>query len=408
MALTRRLYPGTDYRKALSIEELRAIARRRTPHFAFEYVDSGSEDEITLNRNQAVFNSIQFIYKVLKDTTQRRQHARLFEKEIDSPLIIAPTALNNMQCKNGDIALARAAAGANIPYCLSTFSNTRLEKLADKVDGRLWMQLYILKNREMVADIIKRADHAGYEALVVTVDANVFGFREWDKRNYAGIGKPNLRNLLDIMRHPRWIMDVLVPGGIPRFENVLEFMPAEARSARAGVAYLPQLLSPDIGWDDLKRIRDMWPRKLILKGLVAIEDVEAAIGAGCDAVALSNHGGRQLDGSISPMTTLAQARAVAADKLTILIDSGFRRGSDIVKAVALGADAVMLGAATLYGLGAGAEPGARHALKILSGEIDRVLGQLGCNSLAELGPHLLKEALNESVNLSLNRQIHCF
>ena len=391
MALTRKLYSGTDYRKALSIAELRAIAKRRVPHFAFEYVDSGAEDEITLKRNQAVFNSIQFVYRVLKDTARRRQHTTLFDKAMDTPLIIAPTALNNMQCKNGDIALARAAAGANIPFCLSTFSNTRLERLADAVEGRLWMQLYILKNRAMVADIIKRAEQAGYEALVVTVDANVFGFREWDRRNYAAIGQPNLRNLLDIMRHPRWIMDVLVPGGIPRFENVLDFMPAEAQSARAGVAYLPELLSPDIGWDDLKRIRDMWPRKLILKGLVAIEDVEAAIQAGCDAVALSNHGGRQLDGSVSPMTTLAEARSVAAGKLALLIDSGFRRGGDIVKAVATGADAVLLGAATLYGLGAGAEPGARHALKILTGEIDRALGQLGCNSLAELGPHLLRE-----------------
>ena len=390
MALTRKLYSGTDYRQALSIAELRAIAKRRVPHFAFEYVDSGAEDEITLKRNQAVFNAIQFVYRVLKDTARRRQHTTLFDKAMDAPLIIAPTALNNMQCKNGDIALARAAAGANIPFCLSTFSNTRLERLADAVEGRLWMQLYILKNRAMVADIIKRAEQAGYEALVVTVDANVFGFREWDRRNYAAIGQPNLRNLLDIMRHPRWIMDVLVPGGIPRFENVLDFMPAEAQSARAGVAYLPELLSPDIGWDDLKRIRDMWPRKLILKGLVAIEDVEAAIQAGCDAVALSNHGGRQLDGSVSPMTTLAEARSVAAGKLALLIDSGFRRGSDIVKAVATGADAVLLGAATLYGLGAGAEPGARHALKILTGEIDRALGQLGCNSLAELGPHLLR------------------
>lgn len=390
MALTRKLYSGTDYRQALSIAELRAIAKRRVPHFAFEYVDSGAEDEITLKRNQAVFNSIQFVYRVLKDTAQRRQHTTLFDQQIDAPLIIAPTALNNMQCKNGDIALARAAAGANIPFCLSTFSNTRLERLADAVEGRLWMQLYILKNRAMVADIIKRAEQAGYEALVVTVDANVFGFREWDRRNYAAIGQPNLRNLLDIMRHPRWIMDVLVPGGIPRFENVLDFMPAEAQSARAGVAYLPELLSPDIGWDDLKRIRDMWPRKLILKGLVAIEDVETALQAGCDAVALSNHGGRQLDGSVSPMTTLAEARSVAAGKLALLIDSGFRRGADIVKAVATGADAVLLGAATLYGLGAGAEPGARHALKILTGEIDRALGQLGCNSLAELGPHLLR------------------
>lgn len=389
MALQRRLYSGGDFRRALSIEELRGIARRRVPHFAFEYVECGAEDELTLRHNRAVFEALHFVPATLVDTTARQQRVELFGREASAPLVIAPTAMNGILSRRGDVALARAATAAGIPFCLSTFSNVRLEQLASEVDGRLWMQLYLLGNREIARDIVRRADRAGFEALVLTTDANVFGFREWDRRNYRRPGSLTLRNLLDVARHPRWLMDVVVRQGIPRFDNVAEFLPPEARSARAGVAYLPQLLVPDVSWDDVRRLRQDWPRKLIIKGVLSIADAQRAAESGCDGIVLSNHGGRQLDGCVSPMEVLPEIAAAVGDRLTIIVDSGFRRGSDIVKAIALGARTVMVGAATLYGLAAGGEQGASHAIGILSGEVDRVLGQLGCVSLAQLAPRLL-------------------
>lgn len=389
MALRRKLYGGRDHRRAISIAELRGIAQRRVPHFAFEYVECGAEDELTLRHNRATFEALRFVPKTLVNTTARHQRATLFGRESSSPLAIAPTAMNGIQHRDGDTALARAAAAADIPFCLSTFSNVRLEKLAAGVGGRLWMQLYLLGDRAIARDIIARADQSGYEALVLTTDANVFGFREWDKRNYRGPGKLSLRNILDAARHPRWLSGVMLPRGFPRFENLADFLPPEARTARAGVAHLPRLLVPDLDWRDLEWLRAAWPRKLLVKGILDAADAQRAVELGCDGIVLSNHGGRQLDGCVSPMDVLPEVARAVGDRCTVLIDSGFRRGADVVKAVALGADAVMVGAATLYGLAAGGEAGARHAIAILQDEIDRVLGQLGCNSLDELGPHLL-------------------
>lgn len=389
MALSRKFYSGRDFRRAISIPELRAIARRRVPHFAFEYVECGAEDELTLRWNRAAFEAIRFVPRTLVDTTQRQQRTTLFGAASSSPLVIAPTAMNGMQHRRGDVALARAAVEAGIPFCLSTFSNVRLEALAKEVSGRLWMQLYLLGDRNIARDILGRAEQAGYEALVLTTDANVFGFREWDRRNYRSPGRLTLRNMLDAARHPRWLADVMLPGGFPRFENLADFLPPEARSARAGVAHLPRLLVPNLSWRDVEWLRQAWPGKLLVKGILNADDACRAVELGCEGIVLSNHGGRQLDSCVSPLEVLPAVVGAVGDRCTIMVDSGFRRGADVVKAVALGASAVMVGAATLYGLAAGGQAGARHAIDILAGEIDRVLGQLGCNSLADVGPHLI-------------------
>ena len=389
MALSRRFYSGRDFRRAISIAELRGVARRRVPHFAFEYVECGAEDELTLRWNRAAFEAIRFVPRTLVDTTQRQQRTTLFGAEASSPLVIAPTAMNGMQHRRGDVALARAAAEAGIPFCLSTFSNVRLETLANEVSGRLWMQLYLLGDRNIARDIIARAEQAGYEALVLTTDANVFGFREWDRRNYRAPGQLTLRNMLDAACHPRWLADVMLPDGFPRFENLADFLPPEARSARAGVAHLPRLLVPNLGWRDVEWLRQAWPGKLLVKGILNADDARRAVELGCEGIVLSNHGGRQLDSCVSPLEVLPEVVDAVGERCTIMVDSGFRRGADVVKAVALGASAVMVGAATLYGLAAGGQAGARHAIDILASEIDRVLGQLGCNSLADVGPHLL-------------------
>ena len=389
MPLSRKLYSGKSFLHAQSIEELHAIARRRVPNFALEYIEGGAEDENTLNWNARVLKSIRFIPSTLIDTSKRHQHVSLFNQKIDSPLIIAPTGLNGMLHHKADIALARAANKYNIPFTLSTVANATMEEVAEQAGGRLWMQLYVMTDKSIAENIITRADRAGYETLVFTSDANVFGNREWDRRNYRAPAKLTYRNIFNVARYPRWIFDVLVPHGVPRFENIVDFMPPEAKSASGGVAVFPKLFAPNICWQDVEWLRKIWPRKLIIKGVLNVADAKRATDIGCDGVILSNHGGRQLDSCISPIEVLPNIIEAVGDDITVIVDSGFRRGTDVVKAMALGAHAVMIGRATLYGLAAGGEKGANHALSILTTEIDRVLGQLGCQSFDDVGPHLL-------------------
>ena len=389
MSLLRKLYSGKDYRRTFSIEELRLVGQRRVPNFSFEYVEGGSETETALQRNLDVFKRYSFKPSTLINTDGRKQDISLFGKPSASPLLISPTGLNGLLHHRGDVALAKAAAKAGIPFSLSTVSNASLEDVAAEAGGRLWMQLYMMNDRKIGRDIITRADKAGYEALVFTTDANVFGRREWDLRNYKQPGKLTLRNIIDVALHPRWISDVLVPHGIPLFENVVDYLPAEMRTVKGGVVSLPGMLAPDISWEDLKWIRDMWPRKLILKGVLTADDAKRAATMGCDGIILTNHGGRQLDSCVAPIEVLPEIVQAVGEQLTVLIDSGFRRGSDILKAIALGADGVMIGRPTLYGLAAGGQAGVEHALALLTDEIDRVMGQLGCRSLDELGPHML-------------------
>jgi len=388
MTHRRKQYTGNNLYRILSIEELRTKAIRRVPNFAFEYVEGGAEDESTLKRNRAALEEIRFVPNTLIDTSVRLQGTTLFGREMKSPLIVAPTGLNGMMWHRGDVLLARAAEAAGIPFTLSTVSNVLLEDVAKEAAGRLWMQLYVLKDRKFAHDIVARADRSGYEALVFTSDANVFGNREWDRRNYRALGKLTWRNFLDVTLHPRWAWNVMIPRA-PRFENILEYLPPDGRSARSGVLSVPKLFAPDISWDDVAWLRKVWPRKLILKGVLSVADAKQAAALGCDGIVLTNHGGRQLDGCVAPIEVLPEIAKAVGDRVAVIVDSGFRRGTEVVKAVALGAHAVMIGRPTLYGLAAAGEPGARRALTILTTEIDRVLGQLGCRSIAEVGPHLL-------------------
>jgi len=384
----RKFYGGMDFRRALSIEELRRVARRAVPNFAIEYVEGGAEDERALRWNRAALESIRFVPNTLVDSSSRHQRVAIFGQEISSPLVVGPTGLNGVLRYRGDVALARAAAAVGIPFTLSTVSNVRLEDVAQSAGGHLWMQLYVMKDRAVARDIVARADRAGYEALVFTTDANVFGYREWDRRNYRAPGKLTFRNMVDVALHPRWALDVLLHG-VPWFDNIVDFMPPEARSASGGVAFFPKLFAPDLSWDDVAWLRKIWPRKLLLKGVLNVDDARRAVEAGCDGIILTNHGGRQLDSCVAPIEVLPEIVRAVGDRLTIIVDSGFRRGGDVVKAIALGANAVMIGRATLYGLAAGGEAGVSHALQILMSEIDRTLGQLGCRSLAEVHADML-------------------
>jgi (S)-mandelate dehydrogenase len=392
MPWNRRPFNGRNAAGALNIADLREIARRRVPGFAFEYVEGGAEDEATLRRNREAFATLRFAPQTLIDTSGRTLETSVFGRRTAAPLAIAPTGLNGMLHPDGDVALARAAASFGIPYTLSTFSTTRLEEVAAKASGRLWMQLYVMKNRAIAEDIMARAAAAGYEALLFTSDANVFGSREWDKRNYSRPGRPRFTAVIDTLRHPRWLLDVLLRNGIPRFRNVEAFLPPAAASAVGGSTIIPQMFEPTITWADIAWIRRHWPGKLLIKGILTVADARRAADAGCDGIVLTNHGGRQLDHCVAPIEVLGEIAAAIGDRLTIVIDSGFRRGSDIAKALALGAHMVMIGRAALYGLAADGEHGVRHALDMLAIELDRVLGQLGCRSVADLGASLLRQS----------------
>jgi (S)-mandelate dehydrogenase len=385
----RKYYTGTDVNRALSIEELRRMARRRLPAFALEFLESGGEDELSLAWNREIFRTFRFLPDTLVDTSARSIRTRLFDRELPSPLIVAPTGHNGIYRRDGDVLLAKAAASMGVPFTLGTLSNTRVERLAKEVSGPLWFQLYQFANEQLTLDIVSRAKAADYEVLVFTTDCNVFGWREWDRRHFRAPGQLTLRSLCDAMLHPRWFFDVIVPHGVPRLENVVDSFPPDARDTRSAISLVPKLFEPTITWKTVAKLRDLWPRKLVIKGILSVEDARRAVEHGCDGIVLSNHGARHLDSVVSPIEVLPEIAAAVGNRLAVLIDGGFRRGGDIVKAIALGAHAVMIGRATLYGLAAGGEPGVRRAIELLHSEVDRVLGQLGCVSLKEVGPHLL-------------------
>ena len=386
--MKRRYYSGRDVSRALSIEELRHMAIARLPSFALEYLESGGEDEVSLKRNRDVFTKLPFVPRYLIDTTARNSHALVLGKQRRSPLIIAPTGHNGLFWPEGDTALAQAAHSAGIPYTLSTLSNTRIEKLVQVTSGSLWMQLYVFQDRALTNDIVDRAARAECEALVVTVDTNVFGWREWDRRQYRSPGRLSWSSMLDVLAHPMWASKCL-RNGLPPLPNVSDFFPPEAQTTRGAVMHVPTMFSPDITWNTIGQLRERWRGKLLVKGLLSVDDAIMAAKIGCDGVVLSNHGARHLDSCISPMETLPLVASKVGGRLDVLIDSGFRRGSDVVKAIALGARGVLIGRAPLYGLAAGGKAGVERALDLLMSEITRVLGQIGCNKLSDLSPSVV-------------------
>jgi len=366
------------------------MARRRLPHFAFQYIFGGAEDEVTLAWNRRIFETLRFVPNTLVDTSKRSLAVPLMGAQIPLPLVIAPTGFNGLSWPGGDVALARAAAAAGIPFTLSTFSTSRIEEVA-RAGGRLWLQLYILRNRDIVNDLLERAAASGYETLVVTTDANVSSGREWDKRSYRAPGKLSLRCWLETLLHPGWIAQIL-QNGMPQIANVVDFIPPEQRSTVRRQLFIASQVQRDIKWDDIRVLRDMWKGKFLIKGILTSEDARRALEYGADGIVLTNHGGRQLETCVSPLEVLPEIVKEFREKMTLIVDSGFRRGGDVVKAMALGAHAVMIGRATLYGVAAAGEPGARHALQILHGEIDRVMGMLGRRCFAEVDERILFRA----------------
>ena len=359
------------------------MAVRRLPNFCLEYLEGGADDEITLARNRRALDEILLLPRTLVDVSRRTLAVPLFGQDIALPAIIAPTGFNGLLTHEGDRVLAEVAREAGIPLCQSMVSTVALEEVA-ATGVRHWMQIYPFKDRANLASVVKRAERAGCEAIVLTTDASVFGNREWDRRNYRAPMKLSLANLLDVALHPRWVFDVLVPHGVPRFRNLGDFLPPGMDSAKNAAAFLATQMDTSLTWDDVRWLRDLWPRKLLVKGVVLPQDALRAREAGADGVIVTNHGGRQLDTCPAPVEMLAAVREAVGPGMTVIVDSGFRRGSDFVKARALGADAALSGRATLYGLAAAGHAGAARAVEILRSEMERTLGLIGCAQMREV------------------------
>ena len=377
---------------AYNIFDLRDMAMSRTPRGVFEFVDRGTEDEVGLRNNREAFERIKLKPRTLVDVSKRNQEIEFFGHKHKMPIGIAPTGTAGLLWYQGEIALARAAAAAGIPFTLATGSQTSMEKVAEAVPGaRLWFQLYMWPDRSLSHQLVERAKNAGYEALVVTVDGAAAGNREYNMRN--GFTMPfqyTRRNIWDVLKHPRWMFGVLaryiMTTGMPRYENYPSAIKSKITGLPMGRA---SLRTDSLSWDDLRQLRQMWPRKLIVKGILHPQDAVLAADCGADAVVVSNHGGRNLDVTMAPIEVLPDILQALGGRIPVIVDSGFRRGSDVVKALALGADMVYVGRSTLYGVGAGGEAGATRAINIFREEIDRVMALIGCPDVAGLNSDYL-------------------
>lgn len=379
---------GTGVPGAHSIEDLRRRAKQRLPRAIFEFFDGGAEDEHTLRGNRTAFERVRLAPRVLVNVAQVDTSAKILGGPSNLPIGIAPTGAVGFGWHGGDVAIARAAAAFGIPYALSTTATASVERIAREAPGRLWFQAYVLRQRDFTMRLIDRARAAGYEALIITVDLPVGGKRERDFRNDFSIPfRFTRKNVLDFASRPGWALAML-RRGMPVMENLIGFTP-EATSATGIASSVGRNYDSTFDWDSLKAIRDAWPGKLVVKGVVRPDDAERIATIGCDGLVVSNHGGRQLDGAIATLDALpAIARAVGS-RISVLIDGGIRRGVDVVKALALGAEAVMIGRATLYGVCAAGESGARWALEILRDELARSMQLCGARTVREISPDLI-------------------
>lgn len=368
--------------KAYSIEDLRLCAQRRLPKAIFDFFDGGAEDEVTLRDNRAAYQRARLVPRVLTDVSAIDTSTDIFGRRAQLPMVIAPTGAVGFGWRGGDIAIARAAAAAGIPYTLSSTATASIEQIANAAPGRLWFQAYILRNKPFLQSLIDRAQAADYEALVITVDLPVGGKRERDFRNHFSVPfRFTPKNLLDFARHPGWLSDI-IRFGMPVMENLVG-LETQATSATAIASSVGRNYDPSFNWEGLQKIRDGWPRKLIVKGILSPDDALRVAAMGCDAVVVSNHGGRQLDGAVATFDALPGVVKAVNGRIPVLLDGGVRRGSDIFKALATGAQGVMLGRATLYGASAAGEPGASRALAILKDELIRTMQLCGVRSTGD-------------------------
>jgi L-lactate dehydrogenase (cytochrome)/(S)-mandelate dehydrogenase len=382
---------------AVNIEDLHRMAKRRLPKIAFDFIEGGLEDEHGLERNTSAFRKHLLLPRYLVDVSTRDQSAKVFGRTFASPFGISPTGAAGLFRRGADLMLAEAAAEANIPYIMSGASNDPIEAAARVAPNNTWYQLYAASDAKVREDMIRRTADAGLDALVLTVDVPIGSKRERNIRNrfaYVRGGlfqafslKPSI--LLEALTHPGWIAEYLKHGGAPMLQNWQPYAPSDADAedvynfSRSLLPYNAQT------WRDLESYRRLFPRKLVVKGIMHPGDATRAAEIGVDGIIVSNHGGRQLDQAPASLDALPGVHAAVGERLTVMLDGGVRRGADILIAFCLGARFVFMGRPTLYGAAAGGISGVKKAIDILRSEIDLVMAQIGCPSLAELGPDFL-------------------
>lgn len=370
--------------RAHNIAQLRTLARRRLPRAIWEFMERGTEDDLLIGRNVAALQALHLTPRALRDVSARSAAITLFGRRQPLPLVIAPTGIADLMWHHGERAIASAAAAAGIPFTQTTSSTTSFADIAQVATAGHWMQMYLWERRDLSWQVVDAARENGADVLVLTVDTPVWPLREFNRR--AGMSnpiRPNARLAGDFLRRPRWLAGVMgrymLAGGLPQFANY----PAEVGGKVTGtVARVANSASVD--WKDVDELRRRWPGKLVVKGLLHPEDARRAVDHGVDGIAVSNHGGRNFDSAPPAIAALPAIVDAVAGRATVLFDSGVRRGADVLKAIALGADAVMIGRATLYGCAAAGEAGAAHALSLLAHEIDVAMAMLGITRLDAL------------------------
>lgn len=377
----------------VNIEDLRLRAQRRLPKAVFDYLDGGAEAELTLAENCRVFRDLTFRPRGAVATVDCNLKTSVLGHEIAFPAILAPVGYSRLMHAGGEVAAARAAGAAGTAYILSTISGHKMENVKAASQGPVWYQLYLVGGREAAEGAIARARRAGFSALVITIDTPVAGMRERDPRNGMKelLGSSlvaKIPHILNILAHPRWLTSFLLDGGTPRLENIL--LPGKVSMQLTDVT--SALSKAVVTWEDLCWIRESWSGPIIVKGLLTGDDARRAIDEGAVAVVVSNHGGRQLDSVSSSLRALPEVVEAVNGQVEVLMDGGIRRGSDIIKAICIGARAVLVGRAYAYGLAAAGEAGVSRALEILRSDVERTLRLLGCPSIKELNGSYISTA----------------
>ena len=386
-----RSMSGVGSPHVVNIEDLRRLAQRRLPKAVFDYLDGGAADEVTLRENCRAFQEVVLRPRHAIAHEKCDLRTRVLGHEISFPAMLAPVGYSRLMHPGGEVAAARAAGEIGTGFILSTISGHKLEDVRAASSGPVWYQLYVLGGREAAEAAIERARASGFSALVITIDTPVAGMRERDLRNgvkelMGGSLLAKIPFIPQLLAHPRWLAAFVLDGGVPKLENVVT--PGKGAMRMTDVA--AALASAVVTWNDLRWLRKVWPAPIVVKGVLTADDALRAIDEGASGVVVSNHGGRQLDGVAASLRALPEIVAAINGQAEVLMDGGIRRGSDIVKAICMGARCVLVGRAYAYGLGAAGRAGVGRALEILRADVERTLRLLGCASVAELNSSLVE------------------
>lgn len=375
-----------NFKRIHNAEDLRRAAAAYLPRPVFDFIDGGADDEVAVRNNRAVFERIRFRPRTMADVQTRSIATTLLGKPAGAPIGIAPMGGVSNFAPHAELAMARACAAADIPYCLSTAAGISIEALRQAVPGaRLWYQLYVFRDDGVNDGMVRRAQEAGYDALIVTTDTHMSPKRERDRRNgFALTLERSPRNVARVLARPRWVWDVLIRAGLPGMPNLTPHAP-EAVGNLPSARYFIQNRRAAFDSGQLRALRRAWKGKLLVKGVLRPDEAVQVLECGADGIVMSNHGGRNLDGAVAPIEMLPEVIDAVGGRMHVLIDSGFRRGTDVVKALALGAEGVLLGRPAAFAVAAGGEAGVAHLIGLTKDEIDRTLGYLGCTAIDQLG-----------------------